>query len=78
MIFQAKLPVKKRCLRLYGRLICCIFAKIFEYFNYSNFCINRKFPYHRIIFGTQTIGKEDVLLRVACERKVNTTVYIHF
>ncbi|XP_057373716.1 5' exonuclease Apollo-like [Daphnia carinata] len=31
--------------------------------------IMRKHPYHRIIFGCQTIGKEDVLLRAALERK---------
>ncbi|KAI9556758.1 hypothetical protein GHT06_016549 [Daphnia sinensis] len=31
--------------------------------------ILRKHPYHRIIFGCQTIGKEDVLLRAALERK---------
>ncbi|KZS16346.1 Uncharacterized protein APZ42_017968 [Daphnia magna] len=31
--------------------------------------ILRDHPYHRIIFGCQTIGKEDVLLRAVLERK---------
>lgn len=35
--------------------------------------ISRNHKYHRIIFGCQTIGKEDVLIRVARELKVKTS-----